>query len=308
MGQRRVVRLLPTGRRQGRQPFAELLSDLPGGFLRRFVADYHAQPVRFHQANVLNPGGRTLQAEQREVVGEVGAGELFYGFGFGLGHLLAAGIAFLAGAFGYADHGGQRALQHLVALVGGPLHGDAVGGAVNLQLADVADVGQAHQLGDLRPHLSGFGVAAIAPAHDEVGRFALQGQRKGLRRRQGVAASQRPVGQQHGPVGAQGVALSEPLGGVGRAHGQGHHAVGVAVFQVNGHVDAQQVEGVDFRRDAFPLDNLVFVVELYAGNHGHVFDADGYFHRGQTPWDWPADMSLRICWSRRVTPSLTDTG
>ena len=146
--------------------------------------------------------------------------------------------------------------------------------AVGFDEADVLNPGGR----SFQPDLSGFGVAAVASADDEVGRFALQCQGEGLRGGKGVAAGQRAVGEQHGAVGAQGVALGQPLCRVGRPHGQGDHAVSVAVLEVNGHVDAQQVEGVDFRRDTLALDDLVFVVELYAGNDGDVFHADCYFH------------------------------
>ena len=143
----------------------------------------------------------------------------------GLGHLVAAGIAFLAGALRDADHGRQRAFDDLVTLVGGAFGDDAIAGAVNVQLAHVADVGQAHQLGHLRANLAGLGVAAVAAAHDQVRRLALEGQRQGLGGGQGVAAGQGAVGEEDAAVGAQGVALGQALGGVGRAHGQRNDGV-----------------------------------------------------------------------------------
>ena len=122
VGQIRVVGVLPAVRGEGCQAFAEMLGNLAGRFLRCFVSDHHAQAVGFHEADVLNPGGRTLQPEQREIIGEVGAGELLDGFFLRLCHLLATGVAFLAGSLGNAHHGGKCALQHLVALVGGAFH------------------------------------------------------------------------------------------------------------------------------------------------------------------------------------------
>ena len=174
VGQFGIVGVLAGLGGEGRQAFTQMLGDLAGRFLGRLVADDHTQSVGFDEADVLDPGGRAFKAEQGEVIGEVGAGQLLDGLGFGFGHFLAAGIAFLPRSFGHADHGRQRAVQHLVAFVGGAFDGDAVGGAVDFQLAHVADVGQVHQLGDFGADLPGLGVAAVASADDEVGRFALQ--------------------------------------------------------------------------------------------------------------------------------------
>ena len=156
--------------------------------------------------------------------------------------------------------------------------------AVHVQLADVADVGQAHQLGDLGSDLAGLGVAAVASADDEIGGFAPESQRQGLGRGQGVAAGQGAVGEQDAAVGAQGVALGQALSGVGRAHGQGDYGVLGVGLEVDGHVDAEKVEGVDLGRYALALDYLVLVVELDAGHHGNELDADRDFHRIWAPW------------------------
>ena len=126
------------------------------------------------------------------------------------------------------------------------MRSDDGGAAVfaEVEAADMADVGQAHELGHLRADLSGLAVGAVAAADDEVGLLTVQGQGQGAGGRQRVAASQRPVGDQYAPVCAQGEAFSQPLGSAGWAHGQHHNLVFRGGLQFHRPYQAENVEGV----------------------------------------------------------------
>ena len=197
--------------------------------------------------------------------------------------MLSVGEGLGGHTLGDADHRRQWTLHHLVALVGDAFRHHAVGFGAEVQLADLADVRQAQQFGQFRPHLARLRIGAVPAADNEVRLLSQQYHAQGAGGGQGIRTGQGPVAQQDAAVGAQGHAGYQPLPSLGRPHGDGHHFVIGTGLQLHRPDQAQNVERVNLGRHAVADDGLLLIVEGDSRDDGYVFDTDGRLH-SNAPW------------------------
>ena len=100
------------------QALAQGVGHLLGGVFRSRLFQQDPQPVGLHQAYLINPGRRTFNAEQSQVIGKVGGGHLLGGDTLRSFHLFPVGVELWGHALGHADQRRQVALQGLEPFVG----------------------------------------------------------------------------------------------------------------------------------------------------------------------------------------------
>ena len=185
----------------------------------RLVTRYDSLPVRLLGVNVADLGRRAFRAEQRGIVREVRGGQLLDWHGASGLQRVRAWERLRRDALGDGEQRGQRAPQPFVALVRLPLDHDLARRLVQLQPTHAGNLRQPQHLGDLGADLARLGVHAVAPAQDEIERFAAQRQRERPRRGQRVGSCERPVDEVYGAVHAHGEALHQRVRGLRRPHG-----------------------------------------------------------------------------------------
>ena len=88
----------------------------------------------------------------------MGASDLFYGFVFGLSHLVPVGEQLRPYSLGNAGQRGKRTLNNLMPLVAETLDIHTAGCGVIVQLAYLTNVGNVQQFRDFRADLPGLRV------------------------------------------------------------------------------------------------------------------------------------------------------
>ena len=244
----------------------------------RLVTRYDSLPVRLLGVNVADLGRRAFRAEQRGIVREVRGGQLLDWHGARGLQRVRAWERLRRDTLGYGEQRGQRAAQPFVALVRLPLDHDLARRLVQLQPPHAGNLRQPQHLGDLGADLARLGVHAVAPAQDEIERFAAQRQRERPRRGQRVGSCERPVDEVYGAVHAHGEALHQRVRGLRRAHGVDHRLDLGVPLQLGHRRHREHVERVDLVGHTLAHDATALVVEPQHRHDGHLLYANGDFH------------------------------
>ncbi len=109
----------------------------------------------------------------RQVRRQLGAGYFFDGFGFSLGEVVTARIAFSRHALGHTHQGRKRTGNNLIPCIGHAFGHDAVSFGLIVQPPHLTDVRPSQQLSNLWSDLSRFGIGTIATADNQIGLFVL---------------------------------------------------------------------------------------------------------------------------------------
>ncbi len=203
-------------------------------------------------------------------------GEHVDGLGLGRHDPLEGGVPGLDDAGGHADHGGQRALDLVVAGLGLAL--DLHGATVDRDLLGERDGGETQQLGHLGRDGPGVAVGRLGGGQHEVGLGPLDGGRQHLGRAERVGAGQGVVGDQDGLGGAHRQRGAQTRGLPTRRHRDEDHLVPLPAGQLQAHLHAIGVGVIQ--------DQLARAVEGVGGGikrrgRGRIrdlFDADDDVH------------------------------
>jgi len=143
---------------------------------------------------------------------------------------------------------------------------------------DVGHLGQLELLGHLGPDLRRVAIDRLPAADHQVeGRQArADGLGEGVGGGEGVRGREPAVAQENGAVGAAAEGIPENVRRARRPHGEDRHAAALAVLEIQGQFEGQEIVGVEDRGQRVAVHRAVRVHRL-AGDVRpvrHLFDQD----------------------------------